>query len=291
MIKPSQFCANQETAGTNAFQKGQQDGQNESVTIAAVTEWQAVVQALRGRGLEVTTFETNPARVTPDAVFPNNWISFHSQKIYLYPMFAENRRRERNKDIVKFWTEQASYEVVDLAQANESIGQFLEGTGSMVLDRVNKIAYACVSPRTSEQVLEQWCAIAEYTPFAFQAKDRCGRAIYHTNVMMSIGKDFAIVCMDSVVDKKEVLRESLQKTGRNVIDISLGQMEAFAGNVLALSTSSGEQLIVLSTTAFKALDDVQRDVLSTRGTLVQVDIPTIERYGGGGVRCMLAEVF
>ena len=291
MVKPWHFYANPQTAHSNAFQAEHSDAQKSEITRAAIEEWDRVVQTLRRKCIQVTTFDELPKEETPDAVFPNNWISFHPQKLYIYPMQAQNRRLERRKDILDHFTADSIYNLVDFAKEKEDKGAFLEGTGSMVLDRVNKIAYACVSPRTSLEALNEWCKLEGYEPFAFKATDKEGREIYHTNVMMSIGRSFAIVCMECVVDSGEKLREKLQKSGHEVVEITYAQLTKFAGNVLQVSTNAGDPLIVMSSTAYNAFDAAQIKNLSSHGEILQVTIPTIERYGGGGVRCMLAEVF
>ncbi|MGN6394042.1 MAG: citrulline utilization hydrolase CtlX [Mucilaginibacter sp.] len=291
MIRPVNFGFNEETAGSNAFQNrnAAKDGVNEK----AQQEFDRMVNTLRGEGVDVTVVDDTPEPYTPDSIFPNNWVSFHADgNVFLYPMQAENRRLERREDVIaKLEDDFAVKHIIDLSRF-ETEDKFLEGTGSMVLDRVNKIAYACLSPRTDREVLNLFCEQAGYTPVSFDAVDEKGQAIYHTNVLMCIGSGFAVICLDSIPNPHEkiLVKESLQSTQKEIIDISFEQMNSFAGNILEVNNSKGEALIVMSKNAFSALDEEQKATLKKYGKLVYSDINTIEANGGGSARCMMAEV-
>lgn len=291
MIRPVNFGFNEETAGSNAFQdrNAAKDGVNEK----AQQEFDRMVNTLRGEGVDVTVIDDTPEPYTPDSIFPNNWVSFHADGgVFLYPMQAENRRLERREDIIaRLEDDFAVKHVIDLSRF-EVEDKFLEGTGSMVLDRVNKIAYACLSPRTDREVLNLFCGQAGYTAVSFDAADEKGQAIYHTNVLMCVGSGFAVICLDSIPNPHEkiVVKESLQSTKKEIIDISFAQMNRFAGNMLEVKNAEGETLIVMSRNAFTALEDDQKATLEKYGRLVYADINTIEANGGGSARCMMAEV-
>ncbi|MEO6981318.1 MAG: arginine deiminase-related protein [Mucilaginibacter sp.] len=291
MIRPVNFGFNEETAGSNAFQNrnAAKDGVNEK----AQQEFDRMVNTLCGNGVDVTVVDDTHEPHTPDSIFPNNWVSFHADGgVFLYPMQAENRRLERREDIIaKLEDSFAVKHVIDLSRF-EVEGKFLEGTGSMVLDRENKIAYACLSPRTDRDVLNLFCEQAGYTAVCFDAADEKGQAIYHTNVLMCIGSQFAVICLDSIPNphEKVVVKESLLSTQKEIIDISFAQMNQFAGNMLEVKNAGGENLIVMSKNAFVALNEEQRATLEKYGKLVYSDINTIETNGGGSARCMMAEV-
>ncbi|MDO3641121.1 citrulline utilization hydrolase CtlX [Mucilaginibacter sp. L3T2-6] len=291
MIRPVNFGFNEETAGSNAFQNrnAAKDGVNEK----AQQEFDRMVNTLRGEGVDVTVVDDTPEPYTPDSIFPNNWVSFHADgNVFLYPMQAENRRLERREDVIaKLEDDFAVKHIIDLSRF-ETEDKFLEGTGSMVLDRVNKIVYACLSPRTDREVLNLFCEQAGYTPVSFDAVDEKGQAIYHTNVLMCIGSGFAVICLDSIPNPHEkiLVKESLQSTQKEIIDISFEQMNSFAGNMLEVNNNKGEALIVMSKNAFSALDEEQKATLKKYGKLVYSDINTIEANGGGSTRCMMAEV-
>jgi hypothetical protein len=234
--------------------------------------------------------------VTPDAVYPNNWISFHADgTVVLYPMMAASRRAEVRMELVECLRERGLFQhrrTVDLRHLENS-DQFLEGTGSLVLDRPNHIAYACLSPRTRPQALAEFGQRLGYRVFAFEARDTRGVPIYHTNVLMCVGDRFAVACLEAVSDPKDrkELADSLRKTGHELVEISLAQLESFAGNCLALRSKAGAPLIVMSTRARGCLSAAQRSVLERHGRIVAAELSTIETHGGGSARCMLAEVF
>jgi hypothetical protein len=291
MIRPVNFGYNEETAESNAFQN--KDKNQQEVQAKALAEFNNFVAVLRTYGVDVTVIDDNPKPYTPDSIFPNNWVSFHDDgNIFLYPMQAENRRLERREDIITDLEDSFKvHHVIDLSRYEEQ-DKFLEGTGSMVLDRVNKIAYACLSPRTDKHVLAVFCEQASYTAICFDAADEKGKAIYHTNVLMCVGSKFAVICLDSIPNphEKVVIVESLKSTQKEIIEISFEQMNQFAGNMLEVKSKDGEALVVMSESAFKALNGEQKSLLEKYGKLIYADIHTIENNGGGSARCMMAEV-
>jgi hypothetical protein len=291
MIRPVSFGFNEQTAESNAFQN--RDSNQQQVQAKALAEFDGFVKTLIANGVNVTVVEDMIQPHTPDSIFPNNWISFHADgDIFLYPMQAENRRLERREDIIRELKDSfAIKNVIDLSRF-ERENKFLEGTGSMVLDRENKIAYACLSPRTGEKVLATFCGQTRHKAVSFHAVDENGLAIYHTNVLMCIGTKFATICLDSIKDntEKQLVIESLNNTGKEIIRISFDQMNHFAGNMLEVKNAAGDNLIVMSQSAYSSLSDEQKTTLSNYGKLVYVDINTIETNGGGSARCMMAEV-
>jgi hypothetical protein len=291
MIRPVSFGFNEQTAGSNTFQK--MDADQQQVQVNALAEFDALVAVLRDNEVNVTVIDDTVEPHTPDSIFPNNWVSFHEDgEVYLYPMQAENRRLERREDIINELEDNFKVKhVIDLSHF-EHEGKFLEGTGSMVLDRENKIVYACLSPRTDEQVIAVFCERTGYRAINFHAVDEKGLAIYHTNVLMCIGSNFATVCLDSIANttEKESVITSLKNTGKEIIDISYEQMNHFAGNMLEVKNNVGDTLIVMSKSAFDSLTAQQTAILSNFGKLVYSDISTIETNGGGSARCMIAEV-
>lgn len=293
MIRPASFCANMQTADSNAFQ-------NTSVTVSgaqqlAVLEFDSLVSALRQAGVRVHVFDDIPEPVTPDALFPNNWVTFHSDgTAVLYPMLAPNRRLERRADILEALGERTGLRLkksIDLSH-REPEQKFLEGTGSLVLDRVHRIAYACLSPRTHLDVLGEFAQLLDYEIVAFDASDQAGMPVYHTNVLLGIGRNFAVVCADAIADSQRLaVLKSLRDSGRTIIEITRDQMNGFAGNILELANTNGDSIVAMSAQAKQAFTVRQREQLETlAGPLIAVPIPTIETLGGGSVRCMLAEL-
>jgi hypothetical protein len=291
MIRPVNFNYNEETAESNAFQH--KDKNQQEVQAKALAEFNNFIDVMRSNGVDVTVIDDNPQPYTPDSIFPNNWVSFHDDgNIFLYPMQAENRRLERREDIISRLEDNFKvHHIVDLSRYEE-VNKFLEGTGSMVLDREHKIAYACLSPRTDRDVLDVFCEHAGYTAICFDAADEKGKSIYHTNVLMCVGSEFAVICLDSIPNphEKVVVSESLRLTQKEIIEISFEQMNQFAGNMLEIKSKNGDTLIAMSESAFKALDNEQKTRLEKYGKLVHADIHTIENNGGGSTRCMMAEV-
>ncbi|WP_184549716.1 citrulline utilization hydrolase CtlX [Mucilaginibacter sp. FT3.2] len=291
MIRPVSFGFNEQTAASNAFQN--RDADQQAVQDKALAEFDHFVKTLEHHGVSVTVVNDTPLPHTPDSIFPNNWVSFHSDgTIFLYPMQAENRRLERREDIITDLEDKFKVgHIIDLSRF-EADHRFLEGTGSMVLDRANKIAYACLSPRTDKEVLDLFCEQAGYTAISFEATDEHSKAIYHTNVLMCVGSKFAVICADSIPNPHEriVVLESLKSTQKEVVEISFEQMNQFAGNMLEVKNKTGETLIVMSKNAFSSLTEEQKLSLEKYGKLVYADINTIETNGGGSARCMMAEI-
>jgi hypothetical protein len=291
MIRPVNFGFNEQTAASNSFQN--RNANKNSVKENARHEFDGMVTALRQNGVDVTVIEDTPEPYTPDSIFPNNWVSFHADgSIFLYPMQAENRRLERREDIIAQLEDHFEVKhIIDLRRFEQE-NKFLEGTGSMVLDRENKIAFACISPRTDREVLTLFCEQTGYKEVSFHAYDEYHHAIYHTNVLMCIGSKFAVICLDSVTDEEEknTLVTILKLTHKEIVIISFEQMNQFAGNMLEVKNNAGETLIVMSKNAYNSLNQSQKTTLEKFGDLVYADINTIENNGGGSARCMIAEV-
>ncbi|KAB1067438.1 amidinotransferase [Tamlana haliotis] len=297
MIRPVNFRMNEETAVNNYYQQVLEDTLPETVSLKAQQEFDAFVEKLSGVGVQVIVVNDTSETDTPDAVFPNNWISFHENgDVGLYPMYAENRRLERREDIFETLEQEGFVinHVIDYTSAeDEEI--FLEGTGSVVLDRVNRKAYCGLSPRADEDLFIEFCEDFEYTPViftAFQTVNNQRKPIYHTNVLMSIGDTFAVVCLSSIDDKKErkALVKQLKEDGKAVIDITEGQLIHFAGNMLQVKGSDANYL-VMSQAAFNVLTDAQVTAIEKHCKILSSPLDTIEACGGGSARCMMAEVF
>ncbi|MCG5644509.1 arginine deiminase-related protein [Flavobacteriaceae bacterium LSUCC0859] len=297
MIRPAQFRMNEQTAVNNYFQS--QTGLTpKEVVTKAQQEFDAYVAVLRSKGVQVTVVQDTEDPDTPDALFPNNWVSFHSDgTVVLYPMFAENRRLERREAILEILEEDGFLisEVMDYTAA-EKENIFLEGTGSLLLDRVNKKAYCALSVRAHEDLFIEFCEDFEYTPVIFNALQTVGDKrlpIYHTNVMMCLAESFAVICLDCIDDKKERknVLSHLKADGKEVIAISEAQMHAFAGNMLQLLGSNDTPYLVMSTTAYQSLTREQLSKIQAHCEIIHSDLHTIETAGGGSARCMMAEVF
>jgi len=290
MIEPVNFGFNAETAVNNSFQKGVGDDEQQK----ALAEFHGLVSLLQKNKIDVTIVKDTEAPHTPDSIFPNNWISFHAEgSIYLYPMFAPNRRLERKQTVLDAIQQRFIVTgTVDLS-GNEMQQRFLEGTGSLVLDRVNKIAYACVSPRTDEELVQDFCRIANFDPILFLAKDEAGVPIYHTNVLMCVADQYAVICLASIGDKteREHVIASLERTGKEIIDISFQQLNCFAGNMLQLMNADNEKLLLVSTQAFESLHADQIERLEKYNRILHAPLDHIEAAGGGSARCMIAEIF
>lgn len=295
MIRPVRFAGNAQTAQSNRFQQLGGLSAPSSIQGLADAEFTGLVGVLRHAGVDVHVFDDTPEPHTPDSIFPNNWVSFHADgTAVLYPMLAQNRRLERRLDIIAALNAQHGFHVtqtVDLTH-REAEEKFLEGTGSLVLDRVNRIAYACLSPRTDMDVLGEFAQRLDYEIAAFEAFDAGGAAIYHTNVLMSVGTRFAAFCSSCIEPgRRDTVISILRSNGHAIIDLSFEQMHAFAGNMLELRTRSGATVLAMSEAARSSLSVEQKTQLeAAAGPIVSSPIPTIERLGGGSVRCMLAEV-
>lgn len=294
MVFPTAFGFNSQTAVNNYFQ--QEGGLSAfEVKQEAQKEFTTMVEKLRAKEIEVVVVEDTEEPHTPDAVFPNNWISFHAEKrAAIYPLYALNRRMERRMDILEK-TGKQDYKITDFTGYEEK-GLFLEGTGSMIFDRVNKIAYAGLSERTDEEILRYFCDSFDYRPVSFHSYQHVGSElcpIYHTNVMFSVATDYAVVCLDSITDKKErqIVIEALTQTGKEIIPITEEQMNAFAGNMLQVANKQGELFAVISERGLNSLTKEQQNRLSAYNELIPIAVPVIENYGGGSVRCMIAELF
>jgi hypothetical protein len=295
MVRPVAFHSNPQTAASNAFQSGPEFAEPEIAQAAAAAEFDGLAGALRAAGVETVVVGDTSTPATPDAVFPNNWVSFHADgTAVLYPMMAANRRGERRRDILELLSREHGFRienVVDLSP-HERAGHFLESTGSMVLDRVNRVASACLSPRTHLDVLAEAAQLLDYEPLAFAATDPDGVPIYHTNVLMSIGEDFAVVCPDSIADEgqRRAVLARLEQTGHDLILLATEQITRFAGNMLELRSPDGARVLAMSRQALECLHERQRSALASRCRIVSAPIETIETGGGGSVRCMLAEI-
>ncbi len=295
MIRPVRFDLNEQTVASNAFQQRERTESGDAIQKAARAEFDQFVKRLKKEGVQVIVFDDTLEPATPDSIFPNNWVSFHQDAtVYLYPMQALNRRLERRMDIIK-GLQARGFSVKNIRDTSnsEADNMFLEGTGSMVLDRTNRKVYACLSPRTHPQLLDKWCAEMNYTPIVFHAHDANGQEIYHTNVVMCVADGYAVVCMEAVRDaqERENIEQALEETGHEIVEISLDQMNRFAGNMLQVRTDKDIPLLVMSEQAYDALDIGQVFVIQSYNPILSSPIPTIERYGGGSARCMMAEVF
>lgn len=293
MVRPAAFGFNPQTAASNAFQSNQKDSSGE-IAKKALKEFDQMVDTLRAHDIDVIVIEDTSTPQKPDAVFPNNWISFHGDgTVVLYPMMAENRRLERSNPVLE--SIQSTFgvqHVIDLTD-RERRNQFLEGTGSVVFDYWNKIAYACRSDRTSESVLQDLCKELGYRAIVFDAVDEMGRPIYHTNVLMCVGTMFAVVCLDAIKSEEdqESLLSSFSQTQHQVVAISYDQLRSFAGNMIEVLSKSGEPTVLLSENAFSSLLPGQINAISKHAEMIPLSIHTIEQYGGGSVRCMVAGIF
>lgn len=295
MIEPIAFGFNAETAKNNYFQVEQKGFDTQ---FKALSEFKAFVEKLRSKGINVITIKDTLDPYTPDSIFPNNWVSFHKDgKVVLYPMFASNRRVERRDDIIETIKEQG-YEVAEIDDWSfpETQGHYLEGTGSMIFDHDNKIAYGSVSLRLDENLFREFCEKYGFTPVVFHSFQTVGEErlpIYHTNVMMCVADKFVVICLDCIDDELErsKVAETIKNSGKEIIEISEEQMQQFAGNMLQVNNKDGQKFLVMSETAYKSLRQDQIDAIEKYCEIIYSDLNTIEVNGGGSARCMLAEVF
>jgi hypothetical protein len=294
MVRPSRFQFNAETAVSNAFQKQLQGLTETEIYAKAQAEFDGFVAKLRAHGVNVCVVEDTPEPAKPDAVFPNNWVSFHADgTVFLYPMCTPNRRLERRSDIIETIAKDFDVKkVIDLSPAEEK-NEILEGTGSMVLDHKNKVIYACLSPRTHHSLLNEYAQLIGYEVVSFTSLDENGGEVYHTNVVMCMGDGFSVICLDSIKDEAERAKVAakLRGDGNEIVDISFAQMNQFAGNMLQVQSDSGKSYLVMSATAYKALTPAQVAQIEQFTTILFVEIDTIEMIGGGSARCMMAEIF
>lgn len=298
MIRPINFRMNEQTAVNNYYQQELTNTLPATINAKAQKEFDDFVKKLQDKGVEVIVVNDTETPSTPDSIFPNNWISFHENgDVGLYPMFAENRRLERREDVLEILEENGFIieNIVDYTEAEEE-GFFLEGTGSMILDRENSKAYCALSPRADEELFIEFCEDFEYTPVVFtsnQTVNNQREAIYHTNVMMCVAEQFAIICLASIDDKKERKNsvKHLKETGKEVIDITEQQVNAFAGNMLQVKGKDNQLFLVMSSSAYHSLRKDQLQKLEKHNSIIHSSLETIETCGGGSARCMMAEVF
>lgn len=298
MIRPVKFRMNEQTAVNNFYQQSAKGMTPQEISQMAIKEFDDLVDKLKAHGVNVMVIQDQEEPSTPDSIFPNNWVSFHNDgRISLYPMFAKNRRQERRVDLMNE-LESAGFsnsEIVDFTHYEEE-NKFLEGTGSLVLDRDNKIAYAANSERTHPELIEVFCKEFGYNSVSFHAMQNVEgeRApIYHTNVMMCIGKNIAMVGLECIDDleEREVLRKAILDSGKELLELTESQINQFAGNMLELESKEGEPLIVMSDRAYSSLESYQIEVLEKHGKIIKSKLDLIEQLGGGSARCMIAENF
>ena len=299
MVRPASFGFNPETAANNYYQKMPEELSKDEIQELAIKEFDEFVSKLKEHGINVVVVDDDPTLQTSDSVFPNNWISFHNDgRVGLYPMYSSIRRLERRGDIYNDILPGHGFKTTDIVDftGNESKNLYLEGTGSMVLDRVNRIAYASLSDRTDSVVLNEFAHKFNYKTVSFssfQSVSGKRKLIYHTNVMMCVGDDFAILCKDAIDDQSERQQviDSLTNTGKQIIYITEEQTQNFAGNMLEVDSNTGEKYLVMSEAAYNSLNDKQLEVISNYCTIIQARLDIIESCGGGSVRCMMAEIF
>ena len=294
MIRPKNFGPNPETLLDNKFQEGGEGVDPKIILNQAIEEFDDMVALLRKHDIEVIVIEDTASPAKPDAIFPNNWFSTHANgTISTYPMMSELRRLERRDDVVEKLMELRSYKKHYVFEYHEPSEEYLEGTGSMILDRHNKIVYAGLSQRTNIKVLEKFAVLYNYKKVIFHPFDRHGDPIYHTNVMMHVGTDLAVICLASIKSEEEQkeIKQSLSATNKTILDITLEQMEQFAGNMLEVKSKLGQKYLVMSNTAYTSLTDNQISTIEKHLKILHIPIPNIEKYGGGSVRCMIAEIY
>jgi hypothetical protein len=297
MIRPCNFRVNQETLENNFFQTKSIQLENDFILNQAIIEFDSLVKKMKASGINVLVYQDDFKHDTPDSIFPNNWVTFHNdKKIAIYPMFAENRRLERSEDVIVFLEENnvKINKVIDYSEAEKN-NFFLEGTGSMVLDRINKKTYCSISERTSENLIDEFCSDFNYMPIifnSFHTVDSKRQKIYHTNVMMCVGKKYAVICLDSIDNKNERNKviQSLEDDNKEIIIISEDQLNSFAGNMIELIVNKNSFLI-MSQIAYNSLNKNQIERLSKYSKIISSSVDTIEKCGGGSVRCMIAEIF
>lgn len=293
MIRTAAFGFNEETAANNFFQSDSGIN-NEELQQKALAEFDNMVQALRNHDINVIVIDDTKEPAKPSAIFPNNWLSTSPEGIIsVFPMYAPNRRTEKRDDILKILAEKFIVNDVQDWSEFEAEGRFLEGTGSMVMDHDNKMIYAAVSERTNLSVLEKFAAANGYQAIVFLATDKNGHPVYHTNVVMTLGEKFCVLCEEAIDEEWELIavRQLLESTSHNIISITREQMHSFAGNMLEVKNSKGENVLLMSETAFDSLRKEQKQMLEAYAKLLPVAVPTIEQVEGGSVRCMIAEVY
>ncbi len=291
MVRPARFAYNEQTANNNFFQEKREIA---NINEKALVEFDNFVKVLRDNKIEVIVVQDTESPYTPDSIFPNNWFSTHQTgELVLYSMFAENRRAERKQDVLEAIRKHFSADkTIDLTFW-EKENKFLEGTGSIILDHSNKIAYACRSIRTDENVFIEFCRLMNFKPLLFNSFDENNKPIYHTNVMLSIGENFAVVCAESISDKNErkSVLDSLHQSKKEIIEISMDQMNHFGANVLEVNSIDNESCLIMSESAENTFTTDQKNVIKRYSKIVSSPLQTIEQAGGGSARCMLAEIF
>jgi len=293
MIRPAAFGFNEETAANNYFQTNPGISK-EVLQQKALAEFDTMVQLLRNGEIDVLVMDDTKEPLKPDAIFPNNWLSTSPNgTVSVFPMYAPNRRAEKRDDILQQLARHFVIKDVQDWSEYEAEGRFLEGTGSMVIDHDNKMIYAAVSERTNLSVLEKYAATNNYQAIVFLATDKNGQPVYHTNVMMALGSAFCVLCEEAIEEEWELIavRQLLESTGHTIIPITREQMHSFAGNMLEVKNKTGENILILSQTAFDSLRKEQKQMLEAYARLLPVAVPTIEQVEGGSVRCMMAEIF
>ena len=299
MIRPVAFRFNEQTAENNYYQKVIEGLSAEDVQTKALQEFDAFVRLLKTNGIQVIVVNDTVQPNTPDSIFPNNWVSFHQDgRVGLYPMCAVNRRLERRPDILQILTKEHNFQITEVHDFShyEKENIFLEGTGSMLLDRVNKVVYAALSFRTDAKILKEFCKKFDYTALTFTSNQTVNKerlAIYHTNVMMCLGEGFAVLCADTVdhSNERSILIASLEASGREIIYISEKQKHRFAGNMLQVISETGQKYLVMSKSAHESLNSDQVKQLEKYSRILSSSLDTIEACGGGSARCMMAEIF
>jgi hypothetical protein len=294
MVRPANFGFNEETAVNNAFQSRDNALEIKEIKRKAKAEFDAFVEKLRARAIHVVVAKDSAKPVKTDAVFPNNWVTMHHDgTMIFYPMFSPNRRLERDAEIVQLIENEYIVDKKIHLEHYEATGKFLEGTGSMILDRVHEIAYACLSPRTELSLFDEFCDTVHFKRVAFHAVDGNNEAIYHTNVMMALGETFVVICLETIRDEQERLHliKHFERTKKEIIEISLDQMMLFAGNMLQVRNDFNETFLVMSEQAYNSLNAAQIAHIQRHTQIIYADIKTIETYGGGSARCMMAEIF
>ena len=294
MVRPVAFGFNEQTAASNAFQNNSKTMSAEEVKFRAIEEFDGMVARLRAKGVNVIVVRDTDIPVKPDAVFPNNWVTFHDDgTVITYPMYAPIRRLERQEGVMEQIFRYFDVKNRLHLETFEADEKFLEGTGSMVFDRPNKLIYACISPRTNLDVLDNLSKILGYEAITFDATDEKNQAIYHTNVMMALGETFAVICLDSIKNEaeKSKILQHLKATDKDIIEISFAQMNSFAGNMLQVQGDTGATYLVMSEQAFTSLTPEQVELIDEHTNILYIPIPTIETFGGGSARCMMSEIF
>lgn len=293
MVRPAAFGFNAETAANNHFQSNP-GMEKEELQNKALAEFDNMVEMLRSKAIDVLVIEDTKDPPKPDAIFPNNWLSTSPGGIIsVFPMYAANRRIEKRDEIIQQLTEAFVVKSLQDWSEYEAEGRYLEGTGSMIIDYENNMIYACASERTNPVMLEKYASANKFQAIVFMATDNEGRPVYHTNVIMTLGEGFCVLCEEAIDEEWELIaiRQLLESTNHEIISITRDQMNCFAGNMLQVKNKQGEKILVMSQTAFECLRKEQKDMLEAYSTLLPIAVPTIEEVEGGSVRCMMAEIF